>query len=249
MSGRLPDHPVRLPLTLQTWAELTFLHWRVDPQAIQAHLPPRLRVDVLDGSAWVGITPFEMRDVRVPGVPPVPGWSSFAEVNVRTYVRGPDGNDGLWFLSLHCPRRAVVAVLRPLGLPYRLAAGRHERDDGVRRYRFGGPGAPGSKGTRLLGVDVTVGDPLTRQERTPLVEALTGRWNAYCGRAGRLLRVPVEHEPWPLHHATAGVHGELLDRPGTGLLSGDPWVHFSPGVHARIGPPALVGERVPATSR
>lgn len=239
MSGRTPDEPVRLPATLQTWADLTFLHWRVDADLVQALLPVGLEVQLVDGSAWIGVTPFHMRDVRVPGVPPLGSWSRFPEVNVRTYVRARDGTDGLWFLSLVCPRRAVVLALSAVGLPYVAAPAGISRRGAEVAYRFLRPAGRGP----LFSARVEVGRALTPAERTPALEALTGRWNAYTLVGGRLLRVPVEHEPWPLHAAEivggASPTG-LLGLLGTVGAAGPPAVHFSPGVHARVGLPVRV---------
>ena len=238
MSGSLPDQRVRWPVTRQTWADLTFLHWRVEPSVLQPLLPERLRVDVVDGSAWVGVTPFEMKGVRLPGLPAVPGWSRFPEVNVRTYVRGPDGRDGLWFFSLVCPRRGVVSALRAIGLPYVRADGEATHAGAHHEYRFQRRwmSPPGS----LFAAQVQVGSALRDGERTELVDSLTGRWNAYVERAGRLLRVPVEHEPWPLHHASVGAGTWRLSTAVLPAARDEPMVHFSPGVHSRIGAPVLV---------
>lgn len=62
MSGRSPDAPVRAPASYQRWDGITFLHWPYPPAVVGALLPPGLVVDVLDGAAWVGLTPFAMRD-------------------------------------------------------------------------------------------------------------------------------------------------------------------------------------------
>lgn len=84
-----------------------------------------------------------------------------------------------------------------------------------------------------------VGPPL--RESDPLTDPLTGRWNAYTERWGRLWRVPVEHEPWPLHEARADVHvSRLLSADGLSALETEPLAHFSPVVHVRLSPrPAL----------
>ena len=39
-----------------------------------------------DGSAWLGVTPFELTGLRARGMLPLPYVSSFLEINVRTYV-------------------------------------------------------------------------------------------------------------------------------------------------------------------
>src|SRR5699024_3908215 len=130
---------VRFPVNLQTWKFLTFLHWAYDPATVQALVPNDLTVQQWDGRTWVGITPFRMADVRVPGLPPLPGWNAFPELNLRTYVRTEAGRDGIWFLSLLVPRLSFVAAARSIGLPYQ----RSESEvsvDGMRwDYRFGVP--------------------------------------------------------------------------------------------------------------
>ena len=51
---------------------------------------------------------------------PAPPWCSrFPETNVRTYVVGPDGRDGLWSFSLDAARLEPVLVARSTyALPY-----------------------------------------------------------------------------------------------------------------------------------
>ena len=52
------------------------------------------------------------------GMLPVPGVSSFLELNVRTYVRAADGKPGVWFFSLDASSRlAVEAARRAYKLP------------------------------------------------------------------------------------------------------------------------------------
>src|SRR4051794_25391122 len=96
--------PVRLPLMFQSWCDLTFLHWRVPPDQLREHVPAPLTIDVCDGSAWVGVTPFMLRNLRPPLLPALPWISNFAETNCRTYVRAPDGSAGIWFFSLDAAR-------------------------------------------------------------------------------------------------------------------------------------------------
>ena len=98
----------------QRWDSLTFLHWEVEPSAIQRLLPKPLVVDTLDGAAWVGLVPFEMQnvEVRVPALPGpprtvgVPGSQRFPETNVRTYVIGPAGQRGVWLFPSTRPTRS-----------------------------------------------------------------------------------------------------------------------------------------------
>lgn len=237
MSGRYPDHLVRRPVNYQTWSQLTFLHWPYDPAQVQRLVPERLTVQEWDGVTWVGITPFQMGDVRPPVLPPPPGWGAFPELNVRAYVRAEDGRDGIWFLGMLVPRASFLATLRSLGLPYELSDCELQAQDQQWRYRFGTPGWLHRARDGWFTAQVDVGQPLPEQERTPLVDSVTGRWWAYHRRARVLWRTPVEHEPWPLHHAT--VTGELtapLLWAGLPEPAADPMAHAAPAVHTRLGP-------------
>src|SRR5690606_159779 len=112
-----PPHRVRLPVNEHRWEDISFLHWPVPAAEVAALLPDGLRPDTFSGSACVGVTPISMR-VRVAGLNVEPPVAVFAETNVRTYVTGPGGGRGLWFLHMEVTARWFVATLRPLGLPY-----------------------------------------------------------------------------------------------------------------------------------
>ncbi|MCA1694916.1 MAG: DUF2071 domain-containing protein, partial [Actinobacteria bacterium] len=53
----------------------------IRPADVQRLLPARLDVHTHDGVAWVGLTPFLLCDFRPPGLPAIPGLSSFPETN------------------------------------------------------------------------------------------------------------------------------------------------------------------------
>src|SRR5688500_17571459 len=117
------------------WDELTFLHWRFDPSDVQRLLPAGLSVETFDGTAWVGLVPFFLR-VGLPAVPSVRWLSEFAETNVRTYVRGPDGTSGIWFFSLDAARRgAVVPARATYRIPYFWSQMAIDHEGDVVRYR------------------------------------------------------------------------------------------------------------------
>jgi hypothetical protein len=103
------------------WHELLFMHWAVPAEALRPHVPSTLDVETFDGSAWLGVVPFRMTNVRPRFVPPVPGMSAFPELNVRTYVApaGSPGKPGVWFFSLDATNPIAVRVARwAYCLPY-----------------------------------------------------------------------------------------------------------------------------------
>lgn len=92
----MPDGPW---IMTQSWHDLLFAHWPVDRRALEAKLPPMLQLDLFEGQAWLGITPFHLTNVAPRGVPALPLVSAFPELNVRAYVRIGD-KPGVYFFSL-----------------------------------------------------------------------------------------------------------------------------------------------------
>lgn len=243
MAQRTTEQHVRLPLVRMSWETLTFVHWRVEPERVQPLLPDGLAVDTFDGAAWVGLTPFVLARIRPPAVshrspfPPVPGLARLAsspETNLRTYVRGPDGRDGLWFLSLDIGSRALAAGMRTaVGAPYHAAD--LTVDLGADTVRYAGTRSGGPESYRL---DVRPGAPI---EPDGLEVWLTSRWRAYTRHLGRLLVTPVEHEPWPLRTASVEtLEQNLTTSAGLGSLGAPDAVHYSDGVlEVAVGRPRL----------
>ena len=106
----------------QRWSMLTFVHWRAAAKDLQSLLPDGLTIQEFDGSAWLGVVPFSMEQVRPWWSPPLPGVSWFLETNVRTYVVDERGVSGVWFFTLDANSRLAVNVARTFWhLPYKLA--------------------------------------------------------------------------------------------------------------------------------
>src|SRR3954451_3670223 len=138
---------VAVPMVLQRWRDVTFAHWEVDPAWLQPVVPRGLELDLWEGAAWVGLTPFSTTCEVFGGVP-LPGPRRFPETNLRTYVRGPDGHDGLLFLSLDVTNLANALLGRALRLPYfRTADMAVMRADGLLHYRA-------TRGTDRVGYEI-----------------------------------------------------------------------------------------------
>lgn len=232
MAGRRPEDTVRWPVSCQGWTALTFLHWRYPAEVVQRLLPGRAEVDTFEGWAWVSLTPFLMTDFRLGSLPSLGPLSTFPETNLRTYVRGPDGRDGLWFLSLEADCLPTVLAASALyGVPYRWAEMSVERRDVVRyRSRRRAPARP-------VGHDISVRPGQARQP-SPLEDWLTGRWRAFTTVAGRMAAASVQHDPWPLHDVEiVSLEQSLVEATGLPTPEGDPLAQWSPGVQVRLGHP------------
>jgi uncharacterized protein YqjF (DUF2071 family) len=229
---------------LQDWRELTFLHWRYPAGTVQALLPAGLTVDTYNGDAWVGLVPFLMDRVRPFGLPVLPWMSRFAETNVRTYVRGPDGRTGIWFFSLDAARLpAVLAGRAGFGLPYFRAAMTVRSARGAIAYHSRRLW-PGPR-TASLDAQVELGEPVGPG---PLETFLTARFRLYSKVAGRLVSVDAVHEPWPLYRAElAYLRQNLIEAAGLPTPTHEPVTYASTGVRVRLGGPRPV--RITASGR
>ena len=109
-------------LMTQSWHDLLFAHWPLDPDALRSKVPANLPLDVFDGRAWIGVIPFHMTNVGPRGVPSLPDVSAFPELNVRTYVT-LNGKPGVYFFSLDAASTlAVIGARTMFHLPYYRAA-------------------------------------------------------------------------------------------------------------------------------
>lgn len=233
----LPPVRIERPVMRMDWRVLTYLHWPVAPEAVAAHLPDGLAPDLHDGRAWVGLVPFDMRDVRPPGVPRgIPWVGSFPETNVRTYVVGPDGGRGVWFHSLDITRAAAVAVAR-LGyaLPYHWGSMGIARDG--RRFTYTADRR--WEGRAASRIEVEVEAPL--DEPTDLDAFLANRWLLYATGPAGLVRARVDHGPWPLHAASVvALDDDLVAAAGYEVEGPPEHVRFSPGVDVAVGLPERI---------
>ena len=220
----MPRHAWRLR---QRWSRLLFAHWPMPPAEVQAKLPPGLRVDTLDGAAWLGVVPFVMDRVRFRSVGErafgVPTATAFPELNLRTYVTGPDGRAGVYFFSLDAASLlAVVGARVAFGLPY-FWASMQERVEGdtvhYRSRRLLGPPARFAASFRSLGRPAASDD---------LRHFLTERYALFTRRFGSVQIGEIHHRPWQLEEAEAEILcNELPGSFGFTLPDRPPVLHYS----------------------
>ena len=233
-----PIRPVRRPIMLQGWHNLTSLHWRYPADQVQRLLPPGYTADVFDGSAWVGLIPFHMRRIRLPGLPAFGPLSTFPETNIRTYIVDPNGRRAVWFCSLDITRMIPTLVARvAYQLPYCWAhMSIEERDNEVtytssRRWPRRTSGAHSS-------VTVRRGATIPAEEVTELEHFLTARWALGTTLGKRLMWADVDHPAWPLQRCEV-LHWDesLIESAGLPTPAGEPIALHSPGVEVRIALP------------
>jgi uncharacterized protein YqjF (DUF2071 family) len=225
-------------ISTQSWRDLTFLHWAVDPDLVAPLLPPGTRPDVIEDRTYVGLVPFRMVGVTVGRGPAVPWLGTFLETNVRLYSVDETGRRGVVFLSLDTERALVVPTVRLLvGPPYRWARMRFDHTGDTVTYET----RARTPGERAAGrVVVRVGEPY---DPTPLDDFLTARWGAHVRRRRGTTFVPNHHPPWRLRQAEVlELDDGLLASVGLPGVSSRPpdRVAFSDGVYAEFARPRRV---------
>jgi uncharacterized protein YqjF (DUF2071 family) len=227
----------------QDWHHLLFLHWEVPAHELQALIPQQLTIDTFDGKAYVGLVPFTVSGVRPPFLPPLPGVSSFHEINVRTYVHLDGRDPGVWFFSLDASSvLAVTAARAAYKLPY-FHAVMSFRDDGqplpridfdTRRDDDRGA-LPANAHLRYGPADGVV----THAAAGTLEHFLAERYVLYAiDDQHHLHRARVDHQPYPLQLAELEKIEETLIWAANVKRPDDvPLRHYAREVNVKVYPP------------
>lgn len=225
--------PTAKPVMYQRWHDLLFMHWTVSLELLRPHIPLSLEIDTFEGQAWLAVVPFRMSHIHPRGLFPVPWLSAFPELNVRTYVIR-DGKPGVWFFSLEAANPIAVSIARNwFKLPYFNARMNCvESSTGIsysshRTHR----NAPSCDfvGKYKPITDVAIPKPGT------LEYFLTARYCLYTAdKSGRVYRGEIDHEPWRLQVAEAGVETNTMAEPIGVKLVGEPLLHFSKRIDVKV---------------
>lgn len=218
----MPDGPWVMK---QSWLDLLFAHWPVDPERLRPLIPPGLELETFDGKAWLGVVPFRMANVSPRLVPPLPWISAFPELNLRTYVS--DGKKpGVWFFSLDAANPVAVQAARiGFHLPYFDAdmSLEYDRDHILYRSHRTHRDAPPAD----LIADYRPLGPVWHSEPGSLDAWLTERYCLYAADPrGQLWRGEIQHAPWPLQRAEAHFELNTMTAPINVQLVGEPLLHF-----------------------
>jgi uncharacterized protein len=216
----------------QNWHDLLFAHWALEPAKLRPLVPPELELDVLDGAAYVAVTPFWMGGVRGRMMPPLPFVRTFCELNVRTYVRYKD-IPGVFFFSLDAGSfPAVMGARKTYKLPYFHAA-MLVRSDG-REFQYSSSRLQEPRPADFHARYWPVSEPRVRQKNS-IEYFLTERYCLYTVHAGTVLRAYIHHAPWQLQDAGAEIRvntvpkADGLELPGIPVL-----LHYSKSLEVLV---------------
>jgi uncharacterized protein YqjF (DUF2071 family) len=217
----------------QRWNNLLFAHWPVPAERIAPLIPQGLVVDTFEGTAWVGVVPFFIDQLRTRTVGRyrigIPTTTEFCELNLRTYVRSPASSlFGVHFFSLDAASLLAVIGARSFAhLAYFWANMQCSvSPDGAVHYSsqrlVPQPGVRFKASYRGLGTISPIAVPGT------LEYFLTARYCLFTRSAGELVVLHIHHLPWPLEPAEAEIRLNQLPRAhGITLPDSAPLLHFS----------------------
>lgn len=192
------------PWTQAETREITLLaHWPVAGAELERMLPPELTLETFDGQAWLGVVCYRIRNIRLRGLPPLPGLSALLALEVRTYVT--DGTrPGVWLFSLDATNRVLVEA----------AKRRHRLPAYAARVRLDQAGASVEVEARREGRSFeAVFEARGRSRRVApgsLEHFVCERYLLYTADGGRLYRADLHHSGWRVRSARLTLTGTSL---------------------------------------
>lgn len=221
-------------LMTQEWHDVLFLHWPVSPDLVRKHIPSELELDLYNDMAWIGLIFFKVKGSRPRFIPPVPGLSSFLELNVRTYVTYK-GKSGVHFFSLDVNNPLIVKLTTHGNfLPFGNAK--------ISLKRYKKTFTIYSRHTHQNTFPETLAatfEPIARPiERNQFERWLTERYHLWTKPKGHLLRVDMTHSPWILQNVRGVIHeNTMASFLKSNFQEKHPIAHYSKMKKARVFPP------------
>ena len=221
----------------QDWHHTLFVHWPVPLSSLREHVPQELEIDTFEGSAWIGLVPFKVKNTRGKFIPAIPGVSSYLEVNVRTYVKY-SGRTGVYFFSLDANHLlAVLGAKAVFGLNYKQANISFEERDHFEMISSRAQAAGGNARMELRYIPET---QVFFAETGTLEHWLTERYCLWTKRGSKLIRGDIHHTRWELQRAQAEISQEMLiPFVHEEYLTQQPLLHYTKFKKAYFWPPRL----------
>jgi uncharacterized protein YqjF (DUF2071 family) len=150
-------------------------------------LPKGLAVDTCNGAAYISFVAFTVSDLSFKTIPLPPYFSSFKEINLRTYVI-KDGIRGIYMFSLEADKWPIAALSHLLlGIPYktsRIHIAQQKLESSNKELQFSAE------------LYFREGDALA--QKSEIDHWLTERHCLYQESGAKLFRFDIHHREWPL---------------------------------------------------
>lgn len=218
----------------QTWTDLLFANYPIKLEVLQKLVPNVLPLDSFNGMGWIGVVPFHMTDIRLRGLPSLPGTDQFHELNIRTYVT-LDGKPGVYFFSLDAANWLAVWVAKTFyHLPYMYADLMLKHNGPIIDFESKRRSGEDAK---LVCNYRPISEPY-HAAKGSFDEWMSARYCFYTlNNKGVPLRCDLLHQPWLLQHAEAEFSQHtILSNQGIQVESDQPILHFSKKMEVRTWP-------------
>ncbi len=175
----------------QEWNSAVFLHWRVELEELQKHVPRELEIDTINGTPWVSLVAFTMEKIRPKNLPAFTPISDFHEINIRTYVKF-NNKTGVYFLSIEGGKLISCKIAKTVSeLPYRYS--NIQRQNGIYTSR-------NKKLKDTLYIDFEVGK--IQNKKAELDTWLTERYALFQEGKHYINEFDIHHLEWPIREVT-----------------------------------------------
>jgi len=183
----LPQRPWKY---VQEWHDVLMLHWQIPTSEIADLLPNGLIPDTIQGSAWISLFLFSVKNTRPRYLPPVIHLSDFYEANLRTYVI-KDGKPAIYFFSVEASKGLCAMLIRNfIGLPYI----KSKIDKRLNRYSLKNKKMQHAVNVRYLQLEDIY-------QKSALDLWLTERYCVYQLENNNMYEYNIHHQEWPLKKA------------------------------------------------
>lgn len=183
------------PFLTANWTNLINITYAVDPAMLMPYLPKGVKLDVLDGKAFVSLVPFDFTDTRSLGIK-FPFHVNFPEINFRFYVNF-QGKRGVVFISEFVSKRIIAAIARNFYYEqYKFTelksiVAKNEKEIKVKHIL--------KKGSKIFEVEAAAEDNLYFPDKNSKEFFFEERFYGYSKNSeGETMEFRVEHTPWRL---------------------------------------------------
>lgn len=174
----------------QEWNNAIFLHWKIDVQLLEELVPKSLKIDTIDGKAWVSAVAFTMEKIRPKGLPAFPPISNFLEINLRTYVTKNE-KPGVFFLNIEAGNSVAAFISNKIsGLPYQKSEMKHDlvKQEYTSNFKI-----------KNFNFSISYEVEEIIDQKTALDIFLTERYCLYLENNNKLYRYEIHHLPWQIN--------------------------------------------------
>src|SRR5690625_3643362 len=193
-------HKRRWPwIAQQTWDNVLFVHFPVPFTILNKYIPEPFTLETYNGQAWIGIILFEAKNSRLRGMPKLPSYRYFLQLNIRTYVKF-GSESGVYFFSIDASRKLPVIGATLVSLPYYFA--QMDINKYGNKFHFQSKRLAQKNQAAEFNVDYKpISEPLM-SENDSLIYWFTERYCIWTIKGNKIYKGPISHNPWTLHTAS-----------------------------------------------